>query len=115
MVPVFRRFFGFLELVQGKFFCPPPLITHLKAEAGETLNDEMDNNRANNSMAAFVTSEKFSVNCIGVGDCQLNRCIFTSVKNVILSFLRQYSLFLDNFFSDERLFSELHFDPKSTF
>ena len=47
--------------------------------------------------------------------CQSNRSIFTSAKNVILSFLRQYSLFLDNFFSDERLFSELHFDPKSTF
>ena len=59
MVPVFRRFFRFLELVHGQFFCPRPLITHIKAEAVETLNDEMDNNRANYSMAAFVTSEKF--------------------------------------------------------
>ena len=36
-----------------------PLITHIKAEAVETLNDEMDNNRANYSVAAFVTSETF--------------------------------------------------------
>ena len=39
-----------------------------------------------------------SVDCIRVGDCQSNKCIFTSGENVILSFLRQYSLFLDNFF-----------------
>ena len=39
-----------------------------------------------------------SVDCIRVGDCQSKRCIFTSVKNVISSFLRQYSLFLDIFF-----------------
>ena len=38
-----------------------------------------------------------SVDCIRGGDCQWNRCIFTSVKNVILPFLRQYSLFLDIF------------------
>ena len=103
MVPVFRRFFGFLELVHGQFFCPRPLITHIKVEAVETLNDEMDNNRANYSMAAFVTSEKFlrrwsrltayvsvTVNQIGV--------FLLPLKKVILSFLRQYSLFLDIFF-----------------
>ena len=39
-----------------------------------------------------------SVDCICVTDCQSNRCIFTSAKNVFLSFLRQYSLFLDIFF-----------------
>ena len=39
-----------------------------------------------------------SVDCIRVGDCQSNKCIFTSGENVILSFLREYSLFLDNFF-----------------
>ena len=59
MVSVFRRFLRFLKLVHGQFFCLRPLITHIKAEAVETLNDEMDNNRANYSMAAFVTSEKF--------------------------------------------------------
>ena len=59
MVAVFRRFFRFLELVHGQFSSPRPLITHIKAEAVETLNDEMGNNRANYSMAAFVTSLKF--------------------------------------------------------
>ena len=59
MVAVIRRFFRFLELVHGQFFCLFNAILHIKAEAVETLNDEMDNNRANYSMAAFVTSEKF--------------------------------------------------------
>ena len=47
-----------------------------------------------------------SVDCIRVGDCQSNRCIFTSVKNVILSFLCQYSLFLDNFFFQMKDYSQ---------
>ena len=116
MVSVFRRFFCFLELFHGQFCSPRLLITHIKAEAVETLNDKMDNKRVNYNLAAFVTAKMVSVDCIRVGDCQSNKCIFTSGENVILSFLRQYSLFLDNFFfSDERLFSELHFDPKITF
>ena len=58
-------------------------------------------------MAAFVTSEKLpprwsrltayasvTVNEIGV--------FLLPLKTLFLSFLRQYSLFLDNFFSDER-------------
>ena len=103
MVPVFRRFCRFLELVHGQFFCPRLLRTHIKAEAVETLNDEMDNNRANYSMAAFVTSEKFprrwsrftayasvTVNQIGV--------FLLPLQTLFLSFLRQYSLFSDNFF-----------------
>ena len=59
MVSVFRRFFRFLELVHGQFCGPRLLITHIKAEAVETLNDKMDNKRVNYNLAAFVTSEEF--------------------------------------------------------
>ena len=90
MVAVFRRFLRFLELVHGQFFCPRPLITHIKAEAVETLNDEMDNNRANYSNIREIPAKMVSVDGIRVGDCQSNRCIFTSAENVILSFLPQY-------------------------
>ena len=59
MVSVFRRFFRFLELVHGQFCGPRVLITHIKAEAVQTLNNKMDNKRVNYNLAAFVTSEKF--------------------------------------------------------
>ena len=59
MVLFFRRFFRFLELVHGQFCGPRLLITDIKAEAVETLNDKMDNNGVNYNMVAFVTSEKF--------------------------------------------------------
>ena len=115
MVAVFRRSLRFLELVHGQFFCPRPLITHIKAEAVETLNDEMDNNRASYYMAAFVTSEKFPRRWT-----RLAAYVSVTVNQIRvfllpLKTLFCHSLFLDNIFSDERLFSELHFDPKSTF
>ena len=113
MFSVLRRFFCFLELGHGQFCGLRLLITHIKAEAVETFNDKMDNKRVNYNLVAYV--KMVSVDCIRVGDCQSNKCIFTSGENIILSLLRQYSLFLDNYFSDERLFSELHFDPKITF
>ena len=57
--PSFSSLFPLLGTSPRTILLPASTHNSHKAEAVETLNDEMDKNRANYSMAAFVTSEKF--------------------------------------------------------